>query len=161
MKFILAAGIASALRVGYDPTVDNTRQFSADYAGAKLEDREFEGTEGFAPAYERVVPEQFTDQHDDDMFMHSMITNYAHEGRDDATGAPNGKFFLDKDNAYRASEEVVSTHLHLQGKELKDYLTYNFDEAWDFYDVNRENSIEADRMSTFFRYLCKNAALNI
>ena len=108
-----------------------------------------------------MVPEQFTDQHDDDMFMNSMITNYAHEGRDEETGEPNGKFYLDRDNAYRASEEVVATHLGLKGQELKDYLTYNFDETWDFYDVNKENAIEAARMSTFFRYLCKNAALNI
>ena len=95
------------------------------------------------------------------MFMNSMITNYAHEGRDEETGAPNGKFYLDRDNAYRASEEVVATHMGLQGQALKDYLTYNFDETWDYYDVNKDNAIEADRMSTFFRYLCKNAALNI
>ena len=114
----------------------------------------------FAPQYERVVPEQFTDKHDDDMFMNSMITTYAHEGRNE-DGTPNGAFFLDREHALKASEEVVATHMGLKGTELKNYLDYNFDDAWKWADINGENKVEAARMSTFFRYLCKNAALNI
>ena len=94
------------------------------------------------------------------MFMNSMIGTYAKEGMN-TDGQPNGKFFLDRDSGYRASEEVVATHLKKTGQELKDYLAHNFDEAWDYYDVNKENLIEADRMSTFFRYLCHDANLNI
>ena len=121
---------------------------------------EFPGTTNFAPAYNRTIPEHFTDKHVDDMFMNSMIGTYAKEGRT-TEGAPNGKFYLDRDSGYRASEEVVATHLKKTGTELKDYLAHNFDEAWDYYDVNKENLIEADRMSTFFRYLCHDANLNI
>ena len=106
------------------------------------------------------MPEQFTDPHSDDMFMNSMITNYAHEARSE-DGKPTGKFYLDRDNAFKASEEVVATHMNLKGQALKDYLAYNFDDAWNFYDVNHDNKVEADRMTTFFRYLCKNAALNL
>ena len=94
------------------------------------------------------------------MFMNSMISNYAKEGRD-RDGKPNGKFYLDYDSGKRASEEVVATHLKLTGDKLKDYLAHNYDTAWDFYDVNKENLIEADRMSTFFRFLCHDANLDI
>jgi len=44
---------------------------------------------------------------------------------------------------------------------MADFMSANFDEAWDYYDVNHENLVEADRMSTFFRYLCHDAMLNI
>ena len=94
------------------------------------------------------------------MFMHSMISNYAKEGRN-PDGTPNGKFYLDYDSGKKAAEEVVTTHLKLKGEKLKDYLAHNYDQTWDFYDVNKENLIEADRMSTFFRYLCHDANLNI
>ena len=121
---------------------------------------EFPGTEEGAPEYTREMPEHFADKHLDDMFMNSMISKYAHEGRN-KDGSKNGKFYLDHDSGYQAAEEVVHTHLGLSGQALKDYLTYNYDEAWDYYDVNRENSIEADRMTTLFRYLCHDANLNI
>ena len=92
--------------------------------------------------------------------MNSMIGTYAKEGKN-TEGKPNGKFYLDRESGFRASEEVVATHLKLQGQKMADYLAHNFDEAWDYYDVNKENLIEADRMSTFFRYLCHDANLNI
>ena len=94
------------------------------------------------------------------MFMNSMLSNYAKEGKND-DGTPNGKFYLDREAGERASREVVRTHMGLTGKALDDYMLANFDETWKYYDVNKENLIEADRMSTFFRYLTHNAALNI
>ena len=94
------------------------------------------------------------------MFMHSMIKTYAKEGKN-PDGTPNGKFYLDKEAGRRASEEVVHTHLKLSGKALDDYLLHNFEETWNYWDVNHENLIEADRMSTFFRALCHDANLNI
>ena len=48
------------------------------------------------------MPEHFENKHLDDMFMNSMISNYAKEGRN-PDGSPNGKFYLDKENAYKAS----------------------------------------------------------
>ena len=122
---------------------------------------EFPGTEEGAPEYTRDMPDHFADKHLDDMFMNSMISKYAHEGRDKKTGEKNGKFYLDHDAGYQAAEEIVHTHLGLSGESLKNYLTAYYDEAWEYYDVNRENKIEADRMTTLYRSLCKNAALNI
>ena len=121
---------------------------------------EFPGTEEGAPEYTREMPVHFDDKHLDDMFMNSMISKYAMEGRN-KDGSKNGKFYLDHDSGYQAAEEIVHTHLGLSGEALKNYLISYYDEAWEYYDVNRENKIEADRMSTLFRYLCKNAALNI
>ena len=40
-------------------------------------------------------------------------------------------------------------------------MVANFDEAWSYYDVNKENLIEADRMGTFMKYLTHNAALGV
>ena len=122
---------------------------------------EFPGTDGFAPKYDRVMPKHFEDKHLDDMFMHSMIKTYAKELRNPETGEPTGKFYLDKDSGAKASEEVLHTHLKLEGEKLKAYMDENFEETWDYYDVNRENLIEASRMSTFFRALCHDANLNI
>ena len=122
---------------------------------------EFPGTDEGAPQYDRDMPQHFADKNLDDMFMNSMITKYAQEGRDKKTGEKNGKFYLDHDAGYKAAEEIVATHMGLSGDALKNYLLAYYDEAWEYYDVNRENKIEADRMTTLYRYLCKNAALNI
>ena len=167
-QFILAfAATASAIKINSDPIegtggplkkTDDGHLPYGDYFKANYHN--FSGTDGFAPTYDRKMPEHFQDKHLDDMFMHSMINNYAKEGRN-PDGTANGKFYLDRDAGYQASKEVVTTHLGLVGDELKNYLDHNFDEAWDYYDVNHENLIEADRMSTLFRYLCHDANLNI
>ena len=166
-SFLWLAATAQAVKISSDPiqgsgqplkkTDDGHLPFG-DYFHAGY--HEFPGTDGYAPQYDRKMPEHFQDKHLDDMFMHSMINNYAKEGRN-KDGTPNGRFYLDRDQGYRASEEVVHTHLGLTGDKLKDYLDHNFEEAWNYYDVNHENLIEADRMSTFFRYLCHDANLNI
>ena len=143
----LIAGVAQSIKLSSDPIessaggpVKDTGLPFGDYFHAKMD--------------------EFPDEHLDDMFMNAMLSNYAKEGRN-PDGTKNGKFYLDRDSGRRASQEVVQTHLKLTGKANEDYLVHNFDEAWDYYDVNRENLIEADRMSTFFRYLCHDANLNI
>ena len=111
-------------------------------------------------SYERKVPERFSDLNNDDRLMQSMIQNYAMEETDDK-GMPNGKFFLDQEQARRASEEVVSTHLNLFGQELKNYVDGNFYDVWSQMDAAGDGKIEAERMPTFFRMLCHDSALNI
>ena len=151
MKYSLLALLplsASSIKVAYPGDF-----YHSDY-------NNFPGTEDFAPKYDRVIPEHFQNQHLDDMFMNSMLSNYAKEGKNE-DGTPNGKFYLDRAAGERASREVITTHMGLTGKALDDYMLANFSDTWAFYDVNKENLIEADRMSTFFRYLTKNAALNI
>ena len=50
------------------------------------------GTGPLDKKYERVAPENFS-AGSDDLFMKSMIMNYAQEGKD-GSGAPNGQFFM-------------------------------------------------------------------
>ena len=159
MKFIaiaaVAVGAVSAVKIG---------RFDKDYkvpgAGFPASYHEFPGTEEGAPKYDREMPVHFDNVYDDDMFMNSMVEKYAYEGRN-KDGTKNGKFYLDKSAGFDAAQEVLKTHNGLTGDALKNYMTAYWDEAWEYYDVNRENKIEADRMTTLYRYLCKNARLNI
>merc|ERR1719240_1617698 len=82
--------------------------------------------------YERVVTFNFaTDT--DDLFMRSMITNYAHEQRtaieqlDDGTrigGEPTGSFWMSRSDMMRAAKEVMRDHKGLSGEALSDYSTH-------------------------------------
>ena len=93
--------------------------------------------------------------------MKSMIEEYAIEGRDQETGMPNGNFYLDKEQARRASEEVVKTHLHLYGQDLNNFLEGNFYDAWNYMNSADDGKVEAERMPTFFRMLCHDNTLDI
>ena len=86
------------------------------------------------------MPEHFKNKHLDDMFMHSMIDRYSLEGRN-PDGSSNGKFILNKAAAKEASLEVLKTHLKLSGEKLDDYMTQNFDQTWEYYDVNQKDAI--------------------
>jgi hypothetical protein len=68
---------------------------------------------------------------------------------------------LDKEAAKAAAKEVIKTHLKLTGNKLDNYMTMNFDDTWNYYDVNNEDAIEVDRMHTFFQALCKDANLDL
>ena len=122
MKFIAVAllGATQAIRMKSDPIISSAGPapyypdgnpygefYKADYS-------KFPGTQDFAPKYTRQMPENFDNLHDDDMFMHSMIKNYAKEGKNE-NGTPNGKFYLDREAGQEASKEILHTHLHLEG----------------------------------------------
>ena len=55
-----------------------------------------------------------------------------------------------------AAQEVVGTHLHLEGKAKTDYLDKYFDKTWRHFDTADDGKIEAARMGGFFRFLCGN-----
>lgn len=63
--------------------------------------------------YDRVVPANFSGDADD-IFMRSMISNYATEGASEE-GAPNGTFWMSEGNAEAAAREVLATHKGLKG----------------------------------------------
>ena len=66
---------------------DEMVQTSGDFFEAREN-----GTGPLDKKYERVAPEHFSTG-SDDLFMKSMIMNYAQEGKD-KDGAPNGQFFM-------------------------------------------------------------------
>ena len=100
--------------------------------------------------YERVITPHFSAD-SDDIFMRSMIKNYAHEKRtpieelDDGTkigGEPTGSFWMGKKDMFRAAKEVLGTHKGLSGDKLSSYLDFYFDRAWENFDVNGKGEVE-------------------
>merc|ERR1719174_1081345 len=73
-----------------------------------------------AAAYERVTPARFSAD-DDDIFMRSMIQNYAIDkdcaGKDEDP-RPCGKFIMNEVTMRAAASEVLCTHKGLCGKAL-------------------------------------------
>jgi hypothetical protein len=77
--------------------------------------------------YMRDTPDRFETEADDTL-MKSMYTNYATEG--EAAGLPTGRFWVTKENAMKACDEVVSTHLRLGKDEKKAYVESQFPALW-------------------------------
>lgn len=101
--------------------------------------------------YTRVVPARFASDNDD-IFMRSMIQNYALELKT-KEGLPTGKFFMNPATTRAAAEEVLTTHKGLKGAALEDYLKTYFDKAWGHFDVNRTGIVEVVKMPMFMRFL--------
>ena len=98
----------------------------------------------FFQPYDRSIPERFTgdvalDSYPVDKFTQNMISNYAIEGMDGKgeNPQPNGKFYLSKDSARKASTEVLCTHFAQCGAEGEKFLGLRYDDAWNYYDVNK------------------------
>ena len=91
----------------------------------------------------------------DDMFMHSMIKDYALE---EATpdGKPSGKFVFTKTIARNAAHRILKEHMSLEGAAAEDYLNTYFDKTWGHFDVNQEGKVEVSRMASLYRFLTSN-----
>lgn len=107
--------------------------------------------------YERVVPPRYAGD-GDDIFMRSVIKNYALEGKtkaekEDEEDKPNGKFYLDEVQAKALASEVLATHKGLTGKNLKTYLDTYWAKSWGHFDVNQTGVIDADAAPRLMRFL--------
>ena len=122
----------------------------------------------YMDAYKRVLPQGQVfvgDAADEgyypvDKFTQNMLTKYAVEGVTDPklkNPQPTGQFYLTKDSAREASKEVLCTHFSKCGADAEKYLSFEnkYDEAWDYYDVNKTGRIDAIGVSQFFRYLTR------
>ena len=101
--------------------------------------------------YERVVPANFAAD-SDDIFMRSMIQNYALEQKT-KEGYPSGKFWIDEAGARAASQEVLVTNKKMNPADVPAYLEKYFAKAWGHFDVNRSGKIEVIKMPQFMRFL--------
>ena len=119
--------------------------------------------------YERVVTPHFSAD-SDDIFMRSMIKNYAQEERtkieveDDGTktgGEPTGRFWMTKHLSEKAAAEVLGTHKGLKGDELSAYLTTYFPRTWEHFDVNNSGQIEVIKMPQFMRMLASDQTMDL
>jgi len=66
--------------------------------------------------YQRVTTPRFASD-SDDIFMRSMIENYAMEGKN-KDGSPNGQFWMTEALTKAATSEVLATHKGIKGAEL-------------------------------------------
>ena len=130
----------------------------------------FESGKAGAQEYERVVPVRFATG-DDDIFMRSMIANYALEEKkcdedDDGkkiadTCKPTGKFVMNEAGTKAAASEVLATHKGLKGDALKSYLDTYFAKAWGHFDVNRVGTVEVIKMPQFMRFLASDQRMSL
>lgn len=101
--------------------------------------------------YERQTPKRFAADNDD-IFMRSMIEQYALEGKN-KDGSPNGQFWMNEANTRSAASEVLGTHKALKGTELEAYVKTYFARSWAHFDVNRSGKIEVSKMPQFMRFI--------
>ena len=109
-----------------------------------------------AKEYERVTPARFSAD-SDDIFMRSMIQQYALEakGAKDAPneGEPTGHFWMNEATTRAAAAEVLNTHKGLSGDALQKYLDTYFPRTWAHFDVNRTGTVEVIKMPQLMRFL--------
>ena len=104
-------------------------------------------------AYERKIPAHFGGD-GDDLFMRSVLKNYALELKsDDDDKAPTGKFVLDEVQGKALASEVLATHKGLSGKALGEYMNTYWAKSWGHFDVNKSGSIEAIKAPQLMRFL--------
>ena len=144
MKFFALIAAASAIKLQGD---DKPEFFEARDNGTGPLDK----------IYERVIPERYATGNDD-LFMRSMITNYAREGKNE-DGSPNGVFTLTEAQTRNAATEVIGTHMKLSGDELKSYLDTYFPRTWAHYDPNGAGSIAVETAPIFMRFLASDQTL--
>merc|ERR1712010_437161 len=103
--------------------------------------------------YERVIPAHFGGD-GDDIFMRSVLKNYALELKtDEDVPKPTGKFILDEVQAKALASEVLGTHKGLTGAALKGYMDTYWAKSWGHFDVNKSGSIEAIKAPQLMRFL--------
>ena len=147
----LFLGVAAAFSSSSSASDDEMIQLSGDYFVPGDA-----GTLG-AKAYERVTTPRFAAD-TDDIFMRSMIENYALEAKtpqtdESAGGEPTGKFWMSKSATNQAAREVLATHKGLTGAKLDTYMNTYFDKAWGHFDVNQVGEIEVIKMPQLIRFL--------
>merc|ERR1719313_775 len=112
-----------------------------------------------AREYERVVPARFSAD-SDDIFMRSMIQNYAMEEKTE-DGVPSGRFWMNESITRAAAREVLETHKGLSGNRLNEYLETYFQKAWGHFDVNRTGLVEVIKMPQFMRFLASDQYMSL
>ena len=110
-------------------------------------------------AYDRVTPARFSAD-SDDIFMRSVIQNYAQEGswKD---GEPTGVFTLTESSAKALAKEVLATHKNISGAAQATYLDTYWAKAWGHFDVNRTGSIPVLYAPGLMRFLSSDQYMSL
>lgn len=107
--------------------------------------------------YSRKTPEHFSAP-SDDLLMRSLIQNYAVEGR--GANGPTGKFYLDKNGAAAAAEEITRTHLGYKGQKKQDFIEKNLARCWKHFDVLNKGYLVIEEAPQFFKSFLGEVELN-
>ena len=89
-----------------------------------------------------------------------MIKNYALELAS-PEGVKTGKFVFKLPQCKAAAYEILKTHMGLEGAAAEDYLNQYLEKTFTHFDTANYGYVEADRMSSFFRYLTGNMQINL
>ena len=68
---------------------------------------------------------------------------------------------MNKAGALAEAKTLLAEFKHINGKELDDYINFNFDDNWNYFDVNHPGLIEIERMSSFYRVFLKDQQLDL
>merc|ERR1711934_1062351 len=166
MKFALVAllGLAQARTTLYTTTGQVAYVEEDESAAVQIDDWHpgLSGQLG-AGSYERVTPARFSAD-SDDIFMRSMINNYAIDkncaGPDDPP-MPCGKFVMNEATMRAAASEVLCTHKGLCGAKLQEYLDTYFAKSWGHFDVNRTGEIEVIKSPQFMRFIASDQYMSL
>ena len=110
-------------------------------------------------AYARVTPARFAGDADD-IFMRSVIQNYAQEGAN-ADGEPTGVFTLSESSAKQLAMEVLDSHKSIKGAAQVAYLGTYWAKAWGHFDVNRTGSIPILYAPQLMRFLSSDQYMSL
>ena len=109
--------------------------------------------------YTRVTPARFAAD-SDDIFMRSVIQNYAQEGQNKDKG-PDGVFTLTQSSAKALAQEVLCTHKSICAAALGTYLDTYWAKAWGHFDVNRTGSIPVLYAPGLMRFLMSDQYISL
>ena len=110
-------------------------------------------------AYNRVTPARFSADNDD-IFMRSVIQNYAQEAGT-KEGEPTGVFTLTESSARALAMEVLATHKDIKGAAQVEYLGAYWAKAWGHFDVNRIGSIPILYAPQLMRFLMSDQYISL
>ena len=110
-------------------------------------------------AYSRVTPERFSAD-SDDIFMRSVIQNYAQEGAT-KDGEPTGVFTLTESSSKALAMEVLATHKDIKGAAQVEYLATYWAKAWGHFDVNKTGSIPILYAPQLMRFLMSDQYISL
>merc|ERR1719352_527393 len=110
-------------------------------------------------AYSRVTPERFSAD-SDDIFMRSVIQNYAQEGMD-KDGEPTAVFTLTESSSKALAQEVLETHKDIKGAAQATYLDTYWAKAWGHFDVNKTGSIPVLYAPGLMRFLMSDQYISL
>ena len=145
MKFALIAVAAAVSLRGPAEPVDHSKEVFQPADHGQLH------TAGGESGYERVTPARFAAD-SDDIFMRSMIEQYAQEHKN-KDGSPNGVFTMSEGSARAAATESLTTNAKMGAAGVGAYLNTYWAKAWGHFDVNRTGAIEVIKMPQLMRFL--------